>query len=140
MARRLPTHLHTGSSAGVQELKRLRETGLIPVTKDVAPQKSIPADKPRSTERLGIQWVWANRLLAYLFETLREKEAFYDDGEMWASLDGVFRDRKGNPITRKDLALWAHQYHNNKAPGDEEGKPKNYDLIDTIIEKIQGNS
>ena len=59
---------------------------------------------------------------------------------MWAALDGVFKDRKGDPITRKDLALWAHQYHNNKSSANEAGKPKKHELIDRAIERIQGKS
>ena len=122
------------------ELKRLRETGFIPIHEDGAAQMGPKTDKLGFAERSGIQWIWANRLLAYLFETLREKEAFNDDGEMWAALDGVFKDRKGDPITRKDLALWAHQYHNNKSPANEAGKPKKHELIDRTIERIQGKS
>ena len=57
---------------------------------------------------------------------------------MWAALDGVFADRRGEPITRKDLALWAHQYHNNKACAEETGKPKKHQAIDEILEEIQG--
>jgi hypothetical protein len=121
-----------------RELERLRCTGIIPLDQDVVAQKSPKPDNPRSAQRSGIQWIWTNRLLAYLFEALREKEAFYDDGEMWAALDGVFKDRKGNSITRKDLALWAHQYHNNRAESDTAGKPKKYELIDKVIEQIEG--
>ena len=119
-----------------KELKKLRETGLIPIIEDGAPQKSPKA--ARTAERPRIQWIWANRLLAYLFETLREEEAICDDGEMWAALDGVFKDRHGAPITRKDLALWAHQYHNNKACEDEAGKPKKHESVDHLIKEIQG--
>ena len=121
-----------------KELQKLHETGFIPTTEVAAPQKVARGDKPRFTERSGIQWIWANRLLAYLFEALREREAICDDGEMWAALDGVFRDRHGEPITRKDLALWAHQYHNNKASADEAGKPKNHEAVDQIIKEIHG--
>jgi hypothetical protein len=121
-----------------KELERLNHSGFIPLEKDETTQKSLKPDKPRSSQRSGIQWIWTNRLLAYLFEALREREAFYDDGEMWAALDGVFKDRKGNPITRKDLALWAHQYHNNRAESDTAGKPKKHDLIDEAIGQIEG--
>ena len=123
-----------------KELKKLRETGLIPASESAAPQKNSRAEKVRVLERPRLQWIWANRLLAYLFEALREKEAICDDGEMWAGLDGVFRDRNGEPITRKDLALWAHQYHNNKSCEDQSGKPKKHELIDQIVEKIQGKN
>ncbi len=123
-----------------KKLERLRETGFIPLVAEATSQKSNMSGKPRSAERLGVQWNWTNRLLPYLFEALCDKEAVDDDGELWAALDGVFRDRKGRPITRKDLGAWAYQYHNNKAPGDEAGKPKNHESIDEIIEKIQGNS
>ena len=119
-----------------KELKKLRETGLISIIEDGAPQKSPKA--ARTPERPRIQWIWANRLLAYLFETLREEEAICDDGEMWAALDGVFMDRHGKAITRKDLALWAHQYHNNKACEDEAGKPKKHESVDQVIKEIQG--
>jgi len=121
-----------------KELEWLRATGIIPLDEDDAAQKSSKHDRPRSAQRSGIQWIWANRLLAYLFEALREREAFYDDGEMWAALDGVFKDRKGNPITRKDLALWAHQYHNNRAESNTAGKPKKHELIDEAIGQIEG--
>ena len=97
-------------------------------------------EQPPTAERSGVQWNWTNRLLPYLFEALRDEDAVGDDGELWAELDGVFRDKKGRPITRKDLGTWAYQYHNNKAPADEAGKPKNHELIDEIIEKIQGKS
>ena len=122
-----------------KELRKLRETGLIPDRESVASQRSMKADKSRILARpRTIQWIWANRLLAYLFEKLREEAAIYDDGEMWAALDGVFKDRHGNAITRKDLAQWAHQYHNNKACENEAGKPKKHESIDQVIKEIQG--
>ena len=121
-----------------KELERLHLSGFIPLEKDEAAQRGPKAEKPRSSQKSGIQWIWSNRLLAYMFEELREREAFSDDGEMWAALDGVFKDRNGDPITRKDLALWAHQYHNNKAGPDAAGKPKKHELIDEIIEQIEG--
>ena len=122
-----------------KELQKLRETGRISGNENAAPRESAKAEKGRIPERPRmIQWIWANRLLAYLFEALREKEAICDDGEMWAALDGVFKDRHGDPITRKDLALWAHQYHNNKACEDEAGKPKKHQSIDQVIEEIEG--
>lgn len=122
-----------------KELRKLIETGLIPGNESASPQKIVKAEKARVPERPRmIQWIWANRLLAYLFERLREKEAIFDDGELWAALDGVFKDRHGDPITRKDLALWAHQYHNNKGFEDEAGKPKKHELIDQVIEEFQG--
>jgi hypothetical protein len=121
-----------------KELRKLREVGMIPTTTDTTRQRSQRPERANVLERPRLQWIWANRLLAYLFETLRQKEAICDDGEMWAALDGVFMDKHGEPITRKDLALWAHQYHNNKAFGEEVGKPKKHELIDQAIERFQG--
>jgi hypothetical protein len=120
------------------ELEKLHQTGFILLERDETAQRSPKPDRPRSPQKSGIQWIWSNRLLAYLFEALREREAFSDDGEMWAALDGVFKDRKGDPITRKDLALWAHQYHNNNAGPDTAGRPKKHELIDEAIEQIEG--
>ena len=110
-----------------------------PIHGGAAP-KSSKSDPHGSRERQsnGHQIDPQIPLRSHLFEALREKEAFYDDGEMWAALDGVFKDRKGNSITRKDLALWAHQYHNNRAESDTAGKPKKYELIDKVIEQIEG--
>jgi hypothetical protein len=122
-----------------RELRKLRETGQIPANESASPHRGVKVEKVRIPERPRmIQWMWANRLLPYLFERLREKEAICDDGEMWAALDGVFKDRHGEAITRKDLALWAHQYHNNKACEDEAGKPKKHQSIDQVIEEIEG--
>ena len=121
-----------------RELRKLRETGFLPASESTAVQKTSQVERVRVLERPRLQWIWANRLLAYLFETLRKNEAICDDGEMWAALDGVFRDRNGEPISRKDLALWAHQYHNNKSCEDESGKPKKHELIDQIVRKIEG--
>lgn len=120
------------------ELRKLRETGFLPASESTAVQKTAHRERVRVLERPRLQWLWANRLLAYLFEMLRKQEAICDDGEMWAALDGVFRDRNGEPITRKDLALWAHQYHNNKSCSEESGKPKKHELIDEIVGKIGG--
>lgn len=121
-----------------KELEKLRETGLMPASDAEALRKRVQPQDVRVLVRPRLQWVWANRLLAYLFEMLREEKAICDDGEMWAALDGVFRDRNGKPITRKDLALWAHQYRNNKSCEEEEGKPKKHELVDQIVEKIRG--
>jgi hypothetical protein len=121
-----------------KELRKLRDVGLFPDAADSTRQKSQRLDRAKALARPRLQWIWANRLLAYLFETLRQKEAICDDGEMWAALEGVFVDKHGEPITRKDLALWAHQYHNNKACGEEVGKPKKHALVDQAIERIQG--
>ena len=109
-----------------RELRKLRETGLIPASESETPMKRAQPREVRVLVRPRLQWVWANRLLAYLFETLREKKAICDDGEMWAALEGVFRDGNGKPITRKDLALWAHQYRNNKSREEQPGKPKKH--------------
>jgi hypothetical protein len=122
----------------LKELRKLRDVGMIPTTAEESRQKSQRPERVNGFERPRLQWMWASRLLAYLFETLREREAIYDNGEMWAALDGLFRDRHGEPITRKDLALWAHQYHSNKSSGDEVGKPKKHELIDHVIERFQG--
>jgi hypothetical protein len=122
-----------------KELKKLRETGFVPARKDSVPREGSRISQSGPAVRARIQWMWANRLLAYLFETLLEKEAICSD-EVWAALDGVFADRRGEPITRKDLALWAHQYHNNKASAEETGKPKKHQAIDEILEEIQGKS
>jgi len=121
-----------------KELEKLRETGYMPASDTEAPHKKMQPQDVRVLVRPRLQWVWANRLLAYLFEMLREEKAICDDGEMWAALDGVFRDRNGKPITRKDLALWAHQYRNNKSCEEEAGKPKKHQLVDQIVEKIRG--
>jgi hypothetical protein len=121
-----------------KELRKLRDIGMIAITTQAVNQKSQRLERANASERPRIQWIWANRLLAYLFETLREREAICDDGEMWAALEGVFVDKHGKPITRKDLALWAHQYHNNKACGEEAGRPKKHARVDQAIERIQG--
>jgi hypothetical protein len=121
-----------------RELRKLRDVGLIPATEEAVRQRGKGPEKGGAPERPRLRWIWANRLLAYLFETLREREAICDDGEMWAALDGLFIDKHGEPITRKDLALWAHQYHNNKACGEEVGKPKKHEQIEQAIERIQG--
>ena len=123
-----------------KELEKLRDTGLIPASDAEAPRKKMQMQDARVIVRPRLQWVWANRLLAYLFEVLREENAICDDGEMWAALDGVFRDRNGKPITRKDFALWAHQYRNNKSCEEEAGKPKKHEMIDQFIEKIRGKA
>jgi hypothetical protein len=127
---------NTAIAKELKVLKRLRETGVTPVA--ATRQKSPEGEGNPRDGRSRLQWMWANRLLAYLFESLRESEAICDDGGMWAALDGVFTDRQGNAITRKDLALWAHQYHNNKSCGDELGKPKKHGMIDEKIERIRG--
>lgn len=121
-----------------KELERLRETGLMAASVAEATCKKMRPQDVRVLVRPRLQWIWANRLLAYLFEMLREEKAICDDGEMWAALDGVFRDRNGKPITRKDLALWAHQYRNNKSCEEDAGKPKKHEMIDQIVEKIRG--
>ena len=121
-----------------RELRKLRETGLMPASKSEAQLKRVQPSEERVPGRPRLQWAWANRLLAYLFVTLRQEKAIYDDGEMWAALEGVFRDRNGKPITRKDMALWAHQYHNNKSCEEGPGKPKEHDRIDQIVKKIRG--
>ncbi len=121
-----------------KELKKLRETGFVPARKDSVPREGSRTKQSGPAVRPRIQWIWANRLLAYLFETLLEKEAICADDGVWAALDGVFADRHGEPITRKDLALWAHQYHNNKTSAEETGKPKKHQAIDEILEEIQG--
>jgi hypothetical protein len=121
-----------------KELEKLRETGLMPASDAGAPRKKMQRQDVRVLLRPRLQWAWANRLLAYLFEMLREEKAICDDGEMWAALDGVFRDKNGKPITRKDLALWAHQYRNNKSCEEDAGKPKKHEMIDQIVEKIRG--
>lgn len=123
-----------------KELKKLRETGFIPISENSSARKNGHLENVRVLDRPRLQWIWANRLLAYLLETLREQGAICDDGEMWAALDGVFRGRNGAAISRKDLALWAHQYRKNKSCGDEAGKPKKHELVDQIIEKIKGKS
>ena len=123
-----------------KELRRLRDTGRLSSAEKEEKSGKAKDEGVRILVRPRLQWVWANRLLAYLLETLREQGAICDDGEMWAALDGVFRDRNGEAITRKDLAVWAHQYRNNKSCGDGTGKPKKHELVDQIIEKIQGKS
>lgn len=121
-----------------KELRKLKETGNLPARGNVATHNGSKASKASLDARPTIQWLWANRLLAYLFETLLEKEAICAEDGMWAALDGVFADRRGKPITRKDLALWAHQYHNNKACAEESGKPKKRQAVDGILQEISG--
>jgi hypothetical protein len=119
-------------------LKRLYETGSIPKARIVNEKATGMSKDCSNPERPHIQWLWSSRLLAYLFESLRENEAVEDEGAMWAAIDGVFTDRSGKTITRKDLALWAYQYHNNKVALDEQGKPKKHERIDSVIEQIHG--
>ena len=76
----------------------------------------------------------ASRLLPYLFEALREAQAICDDGQMWAALDGAFIDSHGRPVTRKDFAIWAHQYRVDNAAG----KPRNSEALDRIVNRLRG--
>ena len=121
-----------------KELKKLRETGLIPIIENGAPQKSPKAEKPARQSVRGSSGYGQIACSPISLRRCAREEAICDDGEMWAALDGVFKDRHGDPITRKDLALWAHQYHNNKACEDEAGKPKKHESVDQVIKEIQG--
>jgi hypothetical protein len=119
-------------------LRRLHDTAEMP-ERASDPCRTVGAESGSRTERRPhLQWMWASRLLAYLFECLKAKEAIYDDGALWAALDGVFVDRNGRPITRKDLALWAHQYHNNKCGDEAQGRPQKHESIDQVVAAIQG--
>ena len=119
----------------IAELRKLKETGRMPANRTAVSQED---SKAKPVERPRIQWMWANRLLPYLFQTLLEREAVCAEDGLWAALDGVFADRTGKPITRKHLALWACQYRNNKACDEESGKPKKHGTIDEIVEEIHG--
>ena len=80
-----------------KELKKLRETGFVPARKDSVPREGTRTNQSGPAVRPRIQWIWANRLLAYLFETLLEKEAICADEACGQLSTGSSPIGMGNP-------------------------------------------